>query len=97
MEGRPSDQREDGLNFAGYLKVIAEGGTVTKSDNSTLSVNGADSIVIIMSVGTNWKSDPTTEYNYFEDDLPIYKVEDWVNAAVEKGYDTLYNEHVRCV
>ena len=40
------------------------------------------------------KSDPTTEYNYFEDDLPIYKVEDWVNAAVEKGYDTLYNEHV---
>jgi alpha-L-fucosidase 2 len=94
MEGRPSDQREDGLNFAGYLKVIAEGGTVSKSDNSTLSVNGADSIVIIMSVGTNWKSDPTTEYNYFEDDLPIYKVEDWVNAAVEKGYDTLYNEHV---
>lgn len=47
-----------------------------------------------MSVGTNWKSDPTTEYNYFEDDLPIYKAEDWVNAAVEKGYDALYNEHV---
>ena len=94
MEGSPSDQKENGLKFAGYLKVIADGGQIVKGDNATLSVSGADKIVIIMSVGTNYKSDPTTEYNYFEDEDPIIKVSGWVNDAVDKGYDELYREHV---
>lgn len=94
MEGRPLDQSEDGLKFAGYLKVIADGGTITKAGGDALLVQNADSIIIIMSVGTNYKSDATTEYNYFEVYEPINKVENWVYAAVEKGYDTLYNEHV---
>ena len=94
MEGRPSDQSEEGLKFAGYLKVLADGGQISKGNDTTLSVNGADSIIIIMSVGTNYKSDATTGYDYFEEGAPIDKVSGLVNAAVDKGYDELYREHV---
>ncbi len=94
VTGRPSDQSENGLQFASFLKVIPENGTLTRINNSTLSVSNADSFIIIMSIGTNYKSDPTTEYNYFKDGDPLWDVEDRVNAAVEKGYDSLYEEHV---
>lgn len=94
MEGQPSDQSADGLKFAGYLKVIAEGGQITKGGNASLTVTDADEILIVMSVGTNYRSDPTTEYNYFEDEDPVNKVMDWVDNAVEKGYGRLYSEHV---
>lgn len=94
MEGQPSDQGNNGLKFAQYIKVIADGGNISEEGNTGLKVEGANEIVIIMSAGTNYKSDPTTEYNYFEDEEPYGKVEAWVNAAVEKGYDALYEEHV---
>ncbi len=94
MEGSPSDQGPGGLKFAGYLKVIAEGGQIVKGNDTTLSVNKADEIIIIMSVGTNYKSDATTEYNYFEEEDPFIKVSGRVNSAADKGYEELYNEHV---
>lgn len=94
MEGQPSDQSDKGLKFAGYLKVINEGGSISKADDTRLKVEGADSVVIIMAVDTNYKSDPTTEYNYFDDEDPVNKVVSRVDMAVAKGFDTLYSEHV---
>lgn len=94
MEGSPSDQGQNGLKFAGHLKVIASGGQISKGDGYALSVTGADEILIIMSVGTNYKSDPTAGYDYFEDEDPYDKVSTWVNDAAAKGYEKLYEEHV---
>lgn len=94
MTGQPADQKSNGLKFAQQLKVIADGGTVTKSDSSTLSVRGADSVILIMSAGTNYQVDSGTTYNYFESEEPIDEVEECVDAAVNKGYDKLYSEHV---
>ncbi len=94
MEGQPSDQKENGLKFAQYIKVLNSGGQITKSGGDGLKIENADEIVIIMSSATNYKSDATTGYDYFEDEDPYYKVEDYVNAAIQKGYDSLYAEHV---
>lgn len=94
MEGYSSGQKAEGLKYVQQLKVIADGGTISKGSSSSLKVNNADSLIIIMSAGTNYKSDPTTEYNYFEDENPYGKVEEWVNTAVDKGYEALYSEHV---
>ncbi|MBE5936574.1 MAG: glycoside hydrolase family 95 protein, partial [Lachnospiraceae bacterium] len=95
MEGQPNDQSTNGLRFAQVLKVINEGGTLLAEGNNGIKVEGADSVVIIMSAGTNYKSDTSTEYNYFEDEDPISKVDETVTKAVEKGYDSLLEEHVR--
>ena len=94
VEGNPTDHGSNGLKYASKLKVIAEGGSVTKYNDSTLSVNNADSFVVIMSINTNYQSDPSTSYDYFSDENPLDMVEDAVAEAVDKGYDELYEEHV---
>lgn len=94
MEGQPSDQKENGLKFAQYIKIINTGGQITKSGSTGLKVENADEIVIIMSSATNYKSDSTTEYDYFEDEDPYDKACGYVNAAMQKGYEALYAEHV---
>lgn len=93
MEGRSSGQSDSGLKFAQVVKVINEGGTISV-EGTHIKVDGADSLVIIMSAGTNYKSDPSEEYNYFEDEEPIIKVDERVAAASDKGYEKLYREHV---
>lgn len=96
MTGSPRDQKDGGLQFAQQIKVIAEGGTVQKSDESTLSVTGADSVIVIMGAGTNYQVDDSgTTYDYFTQDDPLGKVESDIAAAVEKGYDALKEEHVK--
>lgn len=95
MTGRPSDQKEHGLSFAQQIKIIAEGGVVQKSDETTLSVEGADSVMILMGAGTNYQVDASgTSYNYFKPGEPLDDVENTIAAAAETGYDRLREEHI---
>ncbi len=95
MMGQPADQDEEGLKFAKQIKVVAQGGTVKQADSSTLSVQGADSVVIYMSAATNYQVDDGTTYKYFKSEEPLADVEKVISAAVEKGYDRLREEHIK--
>ncbi len=94
MTGQPADQSEDGLTFAQQIKIIANGGSVTKADDTTLSVKNADSVILLMTAGTNYKVDEGTTYNYFKDIDPLEEVEQRLTRAQEKSYDDLWLEHV---
>lgn len=94
MTGRPSDQKDNGLKFAQQIKIITEGGTVQKSSDTALSVEGADSVTVIMGAATNYQVDASgTTYEYFKPGEPLDDVEQTISAAVEKGYDALREEH----
>lgn len=95
MTGQPSDQKENGLKFAQQIKIISEGGTIQKSNNSTLLVEGADSVIVLMGAATNYQVDASgTTYDYFKPGEPLDDVESVIGAAVEKGYDKLREEHI---
>ncbi len=102
MEGYPTlsgdsskKEQANGVKFVEHIKIIAEGGTISQGSNHTLQVKNADSIVMIMSAGTNYQSDPTEGYNYLSDEDAVYdRVVSKVDAAAEKGYDTLLSEHL---
>lgn len=94
MEGQPDGQRADGLKFAQVIRVLNEGGSIAADGGNGIKVQNADSVVIIMGAGTNYKSDASAEYNYFEDEEPVIKVTDTVTKAVQKVFDSLYAEHV---
>lgn len=96
MTGRPSDQKDNGLRFAQQIKIIAEGGTIQKFDDSTLSVEGADSVTVLMGAGTNYQVDASAaSYDYFKPGEPLDDVENAIAGAAEMGYDRLREEHVK--
>lgn len=95
MTGQPSDQKENGLKFAQQIKIIPEGGTIRKSSNSALLVEGADSVIVLMGAATNYQVDDSgVTYDYFKLGEPLDDVESEIGAAVEKGYDKLRQEHI---
>ncbi len=95
MTGQPSDQKENGLKFAQQIKIIPEGGRICKSSNSTLLVEGADSVVVLMGAATNYQVDDSgATYDYFKPGEPLDDVESEIGAAVEEGYDKLRQEHI---
>jgi len=81
---------ESGIDYYSSVKVIPEGGTVSSTDTS-LMVNNANSVVIILSAKTNYSMN-----------FPSYKnqliPEDWVNkvidAASNKGFSQLKSNHI---
>lgn len=93
MEGQPADQKENGLKFAQQIKVIPENGSIQKADNG-VRVSGADSVLIVMSCGTNYVQCKDSSYNYFSGKNPLDAVSERVNKAVAKGYDALLSAHL---
>ncbi len=93
MTGQPADQTEDGLKFAQQIKVIPENGSLQQAYNGVL-VSGADSVVIIMSCGTNYVQCSDASYDYFSDEEPLTAVSERVNKAAAKGYDNLLASHL---
>ncbi len=94
MVGQPADHtQEEHLEFAQQLKVVAKGGNVF-TIGDTASVTGADEIVIYMTAGTNYQQCMDDSYDYFKDEAPLAEVSARLNAAVEKGYDKLLENHL---
>lgn len=80
---------DNNLQYESQLKVIPQGGTVSGADGK-LTVSDADSVVIIMTAGTNYAND-----------YPVYRGEDphdaivaRIDAASKKSYDELKEIHL---
>ncbi len=88
------------LRYEGLYKVIPVGGTMKANENGkgTITVTGADSAVILLAVGTNYRLDANTflasekkKLDPTED--PHAKVQSYLNAAAAKDYESLLTEH----
>ena len=93
MTGRPSDHRENGLQFAQQIKVIADGGTL-EAVNGGVEVRNANSIIILMSAGTNYQQCMDDSFDYFSDEIPFEAVKQRIAEAESKTFDQLKEEHI---
>jgi len=91
------------INYEAQFKVIPVGGTMTLHQQegtfgTGITVENADSAVIILAAGTNYvQSLETFRAKYYDKldktSFPHEKVTARINAAAEKGYDTLKQTH----
>lgn len=83
---------DNGLNYAGVLKVVSDGKVV--ADGDKLNISGANDIILLLALDTD-----------YEDNYPVYRtgksaeslvegVIAKVDSAADKGYDTLLNNHI---
>ncbi|MGJ8643797.1 MAG: glycosyl hydrolase family 95 catalytic domain-containing protein [Luteolibacter sp.] len=90
------------IKFEGQFKVIPQGGTMevaNRKSRGTITVSDADSALILIAVGTNYKFDPqvfltnepTEKLAGFPD--PHEKVTGYIAAAAAKSYDELLANH----
>ena len=88
------------LRYEAQYKVIPEGGKLLTNENGkgTITVAGADSAVILLAVGTNYKLDANTFLANEKEKLdpnedPHEKVQGYLDAAAAKDYATLLSAH----
>ena len=90
-----------GINYEGLFKVIPQGGTMVanREKEGTITVTGADSALILIAVGTNYHMTPDTftaadsaKLDRTED--PHAKVQQYLDGAAAKSYDTLLQAHL---
>lgn len=94
LTGSPTDHKEEErLIFAQQVRIIPEGGEI-KKDGDGILVTGANEILVLMSAGTNYQQSMDDSFDYFSDVNPLDEVEKRINAACEKGYDKLKEEHI---
>jgi alpha-L-fucosidase 2 len=92
------------VNYEGQIKVIADGGklsSVLKGDKAEISVSEANSVVLLITAGTNYELSAAL----FQEDvhnkkldpekLPHNKVSALMNVAVAKGYENLKETHLQ--
>jgi alpha-L-fucosidase 2 len=92
------------LLYEGQVKVIPTGGSMSATqdangDNGRITVSNADSVVLIVAVGTNYKLEPRTFDLGYDKKLegnphPHDKVTGFLNAAAAKSYAALRTAHV---
>lgn len=80
----------NGVNTFAYMKAVPEGGTVTY-DETGMHVNNADSVVVIVSLGTDF----TAGKNFTQNTRADCKAK--LDAAVTKGYSDIKNAHTEDV
>ena len=88
-----------GIKFEGQIAVIPSGGELVANE-STIEVKNADSMVIIVAVGTNYKmesrvfleNDPKKKLEPYEH--PHRKVSAILDAAMQYSYAQLLERHV---
>ncbi|WP_202915278.1 glycosyl hydrolase family 95 catalytic domain-containing protein [Paenibacillus paridis] len=101
MTGWPSDHNkanaandfDNTLHFAMQMKVIPTGGTMVAENNGIL-VQDADSILILMTSGTNYQQSMDDSFDYFTGVNPLIAVSERLQSAAQKGYAELYDRHV---
>jgi alpha-L-fucosidase 2 len=89
LDGRSGDQRgiTGSVRFAALAKVIATGGSVSSS-NGTLRVTNADSVTLLISIGTSYISYTNVTGDY----LGIARAR--LTAAQGTAFETLRSRHV---
>ena len=83
--------KDNGLRYESQVKVINEGGTVTKSGNN-LKISGADSVTLLMTAETDYKN----EYPAYRSGVdPHEGVQKRIDSASNKSYDELLKVHLQ--
>lgn len=83
------------LKFNSILKVENTGGSVAKSDNDKLQVSNANSAVVFVCAGTDYKNDYPKYRTEETDDQLEQRIKRQVNLAVQKGYDNIKSDHIK--
>ena len=82
------------LYFAMKVKIIPEGGSISKLDDGIL-VSNASAITVIMSAGTNYQLSKSASYtDFFTGINPMDTVSANVDKAASKGYLALKEAHI---
>lgn len=90
VAGSVSDNQ---LKYDSVLRVVNNGGTVTAS-GAQLQVRDAESITVYVSAATDYKNDyPVYRTGETAEALHTRVAED-VDAAVQKGYDAIKEDHI---
>ena len=87
------------VNYEAQFKVIPVGGTMVANDDGTITVENADSAVILLTVGTNYELKPETLTAANKEKLdpnkfPHDDVTAVINAAATKTYEQLLQTHL---
>ncbi|MCI6553634.1 MAG: glycoside hydrolase N-terminal domain-containing protein, partial [Lachnospiraceae bacterium] len=81
------------MRYHSQTQVIASGGQ--RSDGQgKVSVTGADSVVIITAIGTDYKNEYPHYRNGMDDAALEAEIRGRVDAAAERGYDELKTRHL---
>ena len=90
LEAEASADKND-MQYACVIKVITEGGETLATKSGHIYVKEADSVVIIMSLATDYKN----EYPHYKSgEDPVEVASRTVEAAAVKGFKALYKAHL---
>ncbi|MEU0877184.1 glycoside hydrolase family 95 protein [Lentzea sp. NPDC005914] len=82
---------DNGLRFEAQVRVINQGGTRTDNADGSVTVRGADSVLLVLAASTDYAS----RYPAYRSGVhPHNAVTQRVDRAVAKGYDRLRADHV---
>jgi len=89
LNGRTTDHEgiKGEVQFASLAKILANGGTIS-SDDTSLSVTGADTATIYISIGTNF-----TNYHQLGADQ-MKRAENYLSVALKKNYSEALHDHI---
>ncbi|MBD5265053.1 MAG: glycoside hydrolase family 95 protein [Bacteroides sp.] len=91
---RENDNWRDGLQYAQVVGVHSSDGKCS-SDGTSLIIENAREIILVMSAATNYRLCSDTSFNYFSPDSPLEVAGERIKAARGKTYDTLLANHQR--
>ena len=82
--------KENLLRYGMEIRVETKGGSVTLGEDSTV-ISGADSAVLYITASTDYS--PLLKDKYRNEIDPLLPVSQRLDAAVEKGFNRLFEEH----
>lgn len=85
----------NGMDYVVRIRAIAQGGTVTNAGGK-LSVQGADDVVFLVTADTDYKMNFNPDFNdpkTYVGVNPAETTRQWMEAAVQKGYESLFKDH----
>lgn len=85
----------NGMEYVVRIRAIAQGGTVSNADGK-LSVQGADDVVFLVTADTDYKMNFNPDFNdpkTYVGVNPAETTRQWMEAAVQKGYESLFKDH----
>lgn len=88
--GAKDGKNKNSMKYGCAVKFIATGGTTTSKDGHII-IENAESIVIIMSLATNYINNYP---DYFSDIDPLEKAIETVSKAAQKSFGELYRTHL---
>lgn len=85
----------NGMEYVIRIRAIAQGGTVSNA-GSKLSVQGADDVVFLVTADTDYKMNFNPDFNdpkTYVGVNPAETTRQWMEAAAQKGYESLFKDH----